>query len=175
MLLRLNNGFLLNYWDSDNEINEDSFGCDCAIGYTIYDENGTLDDGGELDIDSNKYKDLQDANLIKDIIDFAFPLSDDALYTNYIILGDFPYDIEEETMQLFAKIQTFTYEQYLLLFGIKKNCKSLKNLYAILNEYNLDGEYWDYPKDEIMDILEEHRNGNNVNLVLIDDRYFEIP
>ena len=92
-------------------------------------------------------------------------------------------------------IQSMSYEDYLHLFGVDIQCKSLDDLYLTTATHTIDGEYiedefdddvliteeyWDYPIEEFNDIIKEHLTVGEAgslycNLVKIDNRYFETP
>lgn len=63
----------IEYWPSDNEPYTE--GCDCVIGYNVYDLIGNEIDGGELDFDSSKYNSESAINkddaLLASLVEFA--------------------------------------------------------------------------------------------------------
>ena len=91
MLVRLENGMLLDCYGSDNPCwSEDA---DSVYGYTIFDVNGNFEDGGEFEFDSATIKSEED--IIKGIINFHFEKdyrfikiidTDDCEYENIIEL-----------------------------------------------------------------------------------------
>jgi len=68
MLVKLENGMLLDCYHSDNPCWSDN--ADCVYGYTIFNCDGSFYDGGEFDFDSTQYK--NDEEIITGIINFHF-------------------------------------------------------------------------------------------------------
>lgn len=79
MLLMLENGMIIQCYDSDNCLYEGD--TDSCEGYCLFNEEGTFVDGGELDFNSNKIKAEED--LYKELVEFATGQK-----LNYIILAD---------------------------------------------------------------------------------------
>jgi hypothetical protein len=67
MLLMLENGMIIQCYDSDNCLFEGD--TDSCEGYCLFSEDGTYVDGGELDFNSNKIK--TEEALYEDLIKFA--------------------------------------------------------------------------------------------------------
>ena len=66
-LLKLENGMLMQCYDSDNCLYED--GNNSCIGYCLFNEDGSYEDGGEFDYNSDDY--LTEDEVLKYVIDFA--------------------------------------------------------------------------------------------------------
>ena len=79
MLLMLENGMIIQCYDSDNCLYEGD--TDSCEGYCLFNEDGTFIDGGELDFNSNKIK--TEEALYKDLIEFATGQK-----LNYIMLAN---------------------------------------------------------------------------------------
>ena len=93
MLLMLENGMIIQCYDSDNCLFED--GNDSCEGYCLFSEDGTYVDGGELDFNSDKIK--TEKALYKDLIEFATGQN-----LNYTILAntsDCCYETFEELLE----------------------------------------------------------------------------
>ena len=93
MLLKLENGMIMQCYDSDNCLFEND--TDSCEGYCLFSEDGTYIDGGELDFNSDKIK--TEKALYKELIEFA---TDQKL--NYIILAntsDCYYETFEELLE----------------------------------------------------------------------------
>jgi hypothetical protein len=70
MLLMLENGMIIQCYDSDNCLFEGD--TDSCEGYCLFSEDGTYVDGGELDFNSNKIKTEEDyIALYEELIEFA--------------------------------------------------------------------------------------------------------
>ena len=67
MLLKLENGMILQCYDSDNPPCSD--GCDSVEGYCLFNADGTCNDGGEFDYNSDEIK-TEDA-LLNELVEFA--------------------------------------------------------------------------------------------------------
>lgn len=80
IVIQLDNNNYLRLWFSDNEAITE--GCDACIGYTLYDKDKLLLDGGEYDYDSavDDYEAITDA--INDIIVFATEAKHDYVVTD---------------------------------------------------------------------------------------------
>lgn len=66
-LLKLDNGMLLQCYDSDNRPMEED--CDCSLGYNLFNADGTSSDGGEFDYNSKATK--NENELLSNLIEFA--------------------------------------------------------------------------------------------------------
>lgn len=78
MLLKLDNGMILQCYSSDNPPYEDN--CDSVEGYCLFNANGTFNDGGELDYNSEEVNTEQE--LYTRVIDIALGKLD------YIVLAN---------------------------------------------------------------------------------------
>ena len=69
VVIQLEDGRYLAMWFSDNEAATE--GCDACVGYTLYDDNKSEIDGGEMDYNEYiaSYNSIFDA--IPDVIEFA--------------------------------------------------------------------------------------------------------
>jgi hypothetical protein len=93
MLLMLENGMIIQCYDSDNCLFEGD--TDSCEGYCLFSENGAYVDGGELDFNSNKIK--TEKALYKDLIEFATGQK-----LNYTVLAntsDCCYETFEELLE----------------------------------------------------------------------------
>lgn len=93
MLLMLENGMIIQCYDSDNCLFEDD--TDSCEGYCLFSEDGTYIDGGELDFNSDKIK--TEKALYKELIEFATGQK-----LNYTILAntsDCCYETFEELLE----------------------------------------------------------------------------
>ena len=88
-------------------------------------------------------------------------------------------------------IKEVSYEEYLRMLDVDVQCKTLDELYTNMethdkygnyfeddedNTDSLSSTYWDYPEEELEDVLADHTTEDGkYTLVKIDDRYFEIP
>lgn len=93
MLLLLENGMIIQCYDSDNCLFEGD--TDSCEGYCLFSKDGTYIDGGELDFNSDKIK--TEKALYKELIEFA---TDQKL--NYTVLAntsDCYYETFEELLE----------------------------------------------------------------------------
>ena len=67
MLVLLENGMIIQLYDSDNCLYEDD--TDSCEGYCLFNEDGSYNEGGEFDFNSNKIK--TENALYKKVIEFA--------------------------------------------------------------------------------------------------------
>lgn len=93
MLLMLENGMIIQCYDSDNCLFEGD--TDSCEGYCLFSEDGTYVDGGELDFNSNKIK--TEEALYENLIEFA--TSQKLNYTVLANTSDCCYETFEELLE----------------------------------------------------------------------------
>ncbi len=93
MLLLLENGLIIQCYDSDNCLFEGD--TDSCEGYCLFSEDGTYIDGGELDFNSDKIK--TEKALYKNLIEFA--TDKNLSYTILANTSDCAYETFEELLE----------------------------------------------------------------------------
>ncbi|MBO7731500.1 MAG: hypothetical protein J6S67_03080 [Methanobrevibacter sp.] len=93
MLLLLENGMIIQCYDSDNCLFEGD--TDSCEGYCLFSEDGTYIDGGELDFNSDKIK--TEKALYKNLIEFA--TDKNLSYTILANTSDCAYETFEELLE----------------------------------------------------------------------------
>ena len=93
MLLLLENGMIIQCYDSDNCLFEGD--TDSCEGYCLFSEDGTYIDGGELDFNSDKI--MTEKALYKNLIEFA--TDKNLSYTILANTSDCAYETFEELLE----------------------------------------------------------------------------
>lgn len=126
MLLKLENGMVLQCYDSDNPPCSDD--CDCVEGYCLFNADGTYNDGGEFDFNSSKIK--TEKTLFNHLIEFAvdkkmkFTIlanTSDCAYEDFNELLEEEFSSKLQLMNLIKKL-----DNDIIKARIKKSFKNMR-------------------------------------------------
>lgn len=126
MLLKLEDGSILQCYDSDNCLYEDD--TNSCEGYCLFNPDGTYEDGGEFDFNCDKIR--TEATLFKHVIEFAtgkkmkytvLANTSDCAYEDFNELLEEEFSSKLQLMNLIKKL-----DNEIIKARIKKSFKNMK-------------------------------------------------